>query len=92
DAFSNWRVVHAGGTAGAVQLLALSFVWTRLRGHENAFAFLAGGIIFSTWAFFIGPLARAVGLPRLARRVNRAGALVAVPSYMALPLILWCRA
>ena len=23
DAFSAWRVVHAGGTAGAVQLLAL---------------------------------------------------------------------
>src|SRR5438132_860001 len=30
DMFARWRVVHNGGTAGAVQLLALGAVWGRL--------------------------------------------------------------
>jgi len=27
EAFARWRVVHAGGAAGAVQLIALAAVW-----------------------------------------------------------------
>ena len=30
--FAAWRVVHSGGTAGAVQLLALASLWQRLAG------------------------------------------------------------
>ena len=30
EAFQRWRVVHNGGTAGAVQLLACAAVWDRL--------------------------------------------------------------
>lgn len=88
EAFSSWRVVHVGGTAGAVQLLALSFVWTRLTRHETLAAVLASGLIFATLAFFIGPLATALGRARLAKVINRAGAVVAAPCYLTLPLIL----
>jgi hypothetical protein len=88
DAFARWRVVHAGGTAGGVQLVALSAMWPRLPGTETWTPVLAWGLIFTAWAFFIGPIARAMGRHRLASVVNRAGAVVAVPSYLALPAIL----
>jgi hypothetical protein len=87
DAAARWRVVHAGGTAGAVQLLALAAVWS----HFPAVAWtsaVAIGIAVSTWAFFVGPLARALGKARLASAVNLAGALVALPAYLGLPLLL----
>jgi hypothetical protein len=84
---ARWRVVHAGGTAGAVQLLALAAVWSRFPPGGLALA-VAVGIAASTWAFFVGPLARAVGKPRLASAVNLAGALVAGPAYLGLPLLL----
>jgi len=88
DAFARWRVVHAGGTAGAVQLLALSAIWERF-GSTGAWAtFLVTGLIFATWAFFLGPLARALGWPRIANVINGMGAIVAVPAYLALPIIL----
>jgi hypothetical protein len=89
EAFAEWRVVHAGGTAGAVQLLALSAVWLRLPAAPAWTAVLAAGLIFAAWAFFIGPTARALGRPRLARIVNRAGAIVALPTYVALPAIMF---
>jgi hypothetical protein len=88
DAFARWRVVHAGGTAGGVQLVALSAMWPRLSGSETWTAVLAWALIFTAWAFFIGPIARAMGQHRLASVVNRAGAVVAVPAYLALPAIL----
>jgi len=88
EAFARWRVVHAGGTAGAVQLLALSAIWQRLSLHETWTALLAWGLVFAACTFFVGPLARAMGRPRLARVVERAGAAVAVPAYLALPAIL----
>ena len=88
DAFARWRVVHAGGTAGGVQLIALSAMWPRLPGTETLTAILAWGLIFVAWALFIGPIARAMDRPRLASVVNRAGAVVAVPAYLALPVIL----
>ena len=88
DAFARWRVVHAGGTAGAVQLLALSAIWERF-GSTGAWAtFLVTGLIFATWAFFLGPLARALGWPRIANVINGMGAIVALPAYLALPIIL----
>jgi hypothetical protein len=92
DRVALWRVVHVGGTAGAVQLLALGAVWPQLpgtSGHTSALSGLvAGALIASTWAFFLGPLARALGAPRLADLVNRAGGLLALPAYLGLPLLL----
>jgi hypothetical protein len=88
DAFSRWRVVHAGGTAGAVQLLTLSAIWERLGPKGAWVTFLATGLIFATWAFFLGPLARAIGWPRVATAINSLGAIVALPAYLALPILL----
>jgi hypothetical protein len=89
DAFALWRVVHVGGTAGAVQLLAVAAIWERT-GTKGIWAtFLAAGLISATWAFFLGPLARALGRPRTATIINRIGAVVALPAYLAFPIILF---
>jgi uncharacterized BrkB/YihY/UPF0761 family membrane protein len=88
EAFVRWRVVHAGGTAGGVQLIALSTIWQRLPGTGTWIVALAWGLIFAAWAFFLGPTARALGQPRCARALNIVGAVVALPSYLALPAIL----
>jgi hypothetical protein len=88
EMFSAWRVVHSGGTAGAVQLLALGAIWERLTDASRLSNALAWTIVIVTWAFFLGPLARALGRPRLARAFNTVGAVLAVPGYLALPLIL----
>lgn len=87
---ARWRVVHVGGTAGAVQLIALSSVWHKLSANDTSILapVIAVGIAFSTWAFFIGPLMRALGDRRWYRRVHLAGALFAVPGYLALPFSL----
>jgi hypothetical protein len=89
EKFAAWRVVHAGGVAGAVQLLALAAVWNAITSGHDWTAVLAWALITVAWAFFIGPLARALGRPRLASRVNSAGAVVALPAYVALPVILF---
>jgi hypothetical protein len=81
---ATWRIVHVGGTAGAVQLLALSAVWKDLAGRGNLAAYLAAGIAISTWAFFVGPLSKALGYETASTVINRIGAAVAVPSYLAL--------
>lgn len=82
DAYHHWRVVHNGGTAGAVQLIALAAVWSRV---GNAGQLIALGVCVSTWAFFVGPLLRALGREPMGRKVNLFGALVATPSYIGLP-------
>ena len=87
EAFARWRVVHAGGTAGAVQLLGLAAVWGHF-GRGPGFTLLAGGLIVSTIAFFLGPLAGALNLRRTAAAILTAGAVVALPSYLALPIVL----
>ena len=46
------------------------------------------GVIFATWAFFIGPLAKATGHARIANSINRLGAVAAVPAYLALPVLI----
>lgn len=86
ESFAQWRVVHAGGAAGAVQLLALAAVWQQLDG-EGWKALVPVGVIGASWAFFVGPLARAIGLPRIARWVNIVGAIVALPTYVLLPAL-----
>lgn len=86
---AHWRVVHAGGTAGAVQLIALSAIWGNVGARGAWAAYLSVGLIVATWAFFLGPLARALGQHGVARVMNGAGALVAVPAYLALPMILF---
>jgi hypothetical protein len=83
-ASATWRVVHAGGTAGAVQLLALSAVWEALAGHGVLAGCLAAGVALSTWAFFVGPLSQALGYETASTVINRIGAAVALPSYLAL--------
>lgn len=88
EQFAGWRVVHAGGTAGAVQLLALAAIWPRISDQGMASGLLAAAMISVTYAFFFGPLATVLGQPRLARAVNIVGAVVAVPAYLALPLAL----
>jgi vacuolar-type H+-ATPase subunit I/STV1 len=87
EAFVRWRVVHSGGTAGAVQLLVVSALWDRLTGNVIWQAPLACGLIIATYAFFLGPLSKALGQPRLANTINVMGAIVAVPTYVALPAI-----
>jgi uncharacterized membrane protein YdcZ (DUF606 family) len=85
EALAHWRVVHVGGTAGAVQLIALSAVWPRL--GDGAWTLgLSAGLIVATWAFFLGPLAQALGRRRAAATINALGAVVALPTYLALPL------
>jgi hypothetical protein len=88
EAFAQWRVVHAGGTAGAVQLLALAAVWNQF-ATAGWNAVLAWGLIVASWAFFLGPLARAMGQSWLARWINTAGAVVALPTYLLLPALLF---
>lgn len=90
DAHSLWRVAHAGGTAGAVQLIALSAVVEHLKSAlSDGFVFaIVLGVAGGTWAFFVGPLLRALGADRVARRVNLFGACLAGPAYLALPLVL----
>jgi hypothetical protein len=87
-AFAAWRVVHAGGTAGAVQLLVLAALWQRLAGSGLMSIVMACTLSSTTWAFFLGPLAHATGRPRLGRVVNIAGAALAIPGYGALPFVL----
>jgi hypothetical protein len=87
ELFARWRVVHAGGAAGAVQLIALAAVWSQfaVTGWK---AFLPLGLVLASWAFFLGPLARAMEWPRVSRWINMAGAVVAVPTYVLLPALL----
>ena len=88
EKFAQWRVVHVGGAAGAVQLLALSAVWERLAdGSLNAI--VAWALIAASWAFFLGPLARAIDQPASSRWINRFGAVAALPAYVLLPILLF---
>ena len=86
ERFAQWRVVHAGGAAGAVQLIALAAVWHQFSATEGK-KLLALGLVVTSWAFFLGPLARALERPRISRWINAAGAIVAVPTYIVLPVL-----
>ena len=87
EAFARWRVVHTGGTAGAVQLLGLAAVWGHF-GRGPGLTLLAAGLVTATVAFFLGPLAQALNLRRTATAILGAGAVIALPSYVALPVVL----
>src|SRR5687768_12432567 len=86
EVFARWRIVHAGGAAGAVQLIALAAVWHRFNAM-GWMEFIAVGLVLTSWAFFLGPLARAMDLPRVARWINMAGAVIALPTYVLLPAL-----
>ena len=89
ESFSRWRVVHAGGTGGAVQLIALASAFDNLSAVRPLVHLLvAAGLISATWAFFVGPLAGALGNPRVGAAINYLGAGLALPSYLALPVLL----
>jgi len=85
EAFALWRVVHAGGAAGALQLLVLAAVWKNF-ARGPAVTLLALGLVAATYAFFLGPLARALNRPRIAVALLAVGAVVALPAYLALPI------
>ena len=87
DAFALWRVVHAGGAAGALQLLALAAVWQNF-ARGPAITLLAIALVAATYAFFLGPLARALQRPRIAGAILAVGGAVALPTYIALPIAL----
>ena len=86
ERFAQWRVVHAGGAAGAVQLIALAAVWHQFNatGWKEL---LAVGLVVTSWAFFLGPLARALDRPHVSRWINIVGAIVALPTYIILPAL-----
>lgn len=86
ELFARWRVVHAGGAAGAIQLIALAAVWNQFNatGWKEL---IPMGLVLSSWAFFLGPLARALERPRMSRWINTAGAIVALPTYVLLPAL-----
>jgi hypothetical protein len=77
-----------GGTAGGVQLLALAYVFERITIAGTLIQVLATGLIAATWAFFLGPLAGALGRSRTAAFINHVGGAIALPSYVGLPLLL----
>lgn len=81
---SKWRVVHSGGTAGGVQLLALSAVWSRLAGPSPLAGVIAGCLALSTWLFFVGPLLKALSRSRSGNVVLWAGATASLPAYFGL--------
>jgi hypothetical protein len=83
-----WRVTHHGGTAGAVQLIALGEIWNRA-GDGLGRSAVGVGVMFATLAFFFGPLARALGYRRVADTIVALGGLVALPAYATLPIVGW---
>jgi hypothetical protein len=87
---ARWRVVHAGGATGAVQLIALASVWRELTASCPPLLATACalGVAVASCAFFIGPLLHALGDETWYRRVNMLGAVFAVPGYLMLPLLL----
>jgi len=84
EAESKWRVVHSGGTAGGVQLLALSAVWSTLTGPSLVASVTAASIVVATWLFFLGPLLKALAWPRTGNWALWAGAALAIPGYVGL--------
>jgi hypothetical protein len=44
--------------------------------------------VVATYAFFLGPLARALNRPRIAGAIVAVGAVVALPAYVGLPIAL----
>lgn len=91
ERFAQWRVVHVGGTGGAVQLIALGAAFGHFGVHGAFAASVGAGVSLATWAFFVGPLAQALQFARTGRLVNTVGAVFALPAYVALPFVGMCR-
>lgn len=87
EQIARWKVVHAGGSGGGVQLLALYAVWDVLPSGNTTTA-VAILITIATWMFFIGPLLKALGYLRVGHSINLIGSAFAVPGYVALPALL----
>jgi hypothetical protein len=69
-----------------VQLIALAAAWRQFTVSPWQ-ALVAWGVVATSWAFFLGPLARALERPRLSRWINLAGAMIALPTYLVLPTL-----
>jgi hypothetical protein len=87
ESFARWRVVHAGGTSGAVQLLALAAAFGHFRVHGALASSVGAGVLVATVLFFFGPLAQALRFSRTGSWLNVVGALFAVPAYLGLPFV-----
>jgi hypothetical protein len=87
ERFARWRVVHAGGTSGAVQLVALGAAFGHFGVHGTLASCAGAGVATATLAFFLGPLAQALQWTRMGARINAVGAVFAVPAYLALPFV-----
>jgi len=88
ELFALWRVVHSGGTSGAVQIVVFGLLLAHFKIG------LAGGIVVlgatvSSCCFFVGPLLKALNRASLGGRVNALGGVLAIPSYAALPGLPW---
>ena len=83
---ARWRVVHNGGTAGGVQLLALGAVWSKLAFASVLSMLAAGALVAGTWLMFVDPLMTALAQPRLGKWAGYCGAFVSVPGYS---LMVW---
>lgn len=85
-ATARWRVVHSGGTAGGVQLIALGAVWSKLALASATSVLATGTLVAGTWLMFVGPLMTALARPRLGMWVGYCGAFISVPGYL---LLIW---
>jgi len=87
EQFARWRVVHAGGTSGGVQLIALATAFSHFGVHGSLASSVGAGIALATWAFFFGTAAHALTWPRAASLFNTLGGAIAIPAYLALPFV-----
>lgn len=85
-ALAHWRVVHNGGTAGGVQLLALAAVWSKLVSATSESLVCIVSLVVGTWLMFVGPLLTAMAKPRIGKLLARSGAFAAIPAYL---LLVW---
>lgn len=85
-ATARWRVVHSGGTAGGVQLIALGAVWSKLALASATSVLATGALVAGTWLMFVGPLMTALARPRLGKWIAYCGAFISVPGYL---LLIW---
>lgn len=84
SALAHWRVVHNGGTAGGVQLLALAAVWSKLVSTSAQSLVCVVSLVVGTWLMFVGPLLTALAKPRLGKLLSRSGGFAAIPAYLLL--------
>lgn len=90
SAMDSGRLLLVSGVVLLSISALLGFVQEQQRHSPDAtgwMEFIAVGLAWSSWAFFLGPLARAMDRPRMSRWINIAGAIAALPTYVLLPAL-----